>query len=80
MENEQKAFRRTKETLHATISVLCHHIWGGSDRNRPGPHLWTIPVDRERDFDCILSDAVSELEDRRAAMKTAGIALPKWDD
>ena len=77
--SKQKEFRRTNETLRATIRALCEHIWGGSSRLRDGPHLWTIPVDHERDFDCILSDATSELEDRREAMKTAGHALKKWD-
>lgn len=35
-------------------------IWNGG-RTKPGQHLWSIPVDKERDFDCILTDAIDEL-------------------
>ena len=36
--------------------------------------MWSIPLDRERDFDCILSDAIRELEDRRVAIIPRGVA------
>lgn len=51
--------------LRKTLSMLCHFVW--HRQTRPGEHMWSIPVDRERDFDCILSDAIDELEARRAA-------------
>lgn len=51
--------------LRKTLSMLCHFVWHKT--TRPGEHMWSIPVDRERDFDCILSDAIDELERRRLA-------------
>ena len=50
--------KRSIEQLRATLSMLCNFVWTG--RMRPGEHMWTIPVDLERDFDCILSDAIVE--------------------
>ena len=38
------------------------------DKISSAEHLWSIPVDKERDFDSMFSDAFSELEWRRAAM------------
>jgi hypothetical protein len=59
---------RSIDQLRAVLSMLCHFVW--HRELRPGEHLWSIPVDQERDFDCILSDAIDELERRRAASKT----------
>ena len=42
--------------------------------------MWSIPADPRRDFDCILSDSIKELEDRRKAMQAANMTLPEWDD
>jgi hypothetical protein len=61
--------QRSVEQLHATISTLCNFIW--TKQLRPGEHLWSIPTDTERDFDCILSDAVNELIALRTALATA---------
>jgi hypothetical protein len=49
--------------LRKTLSMLCNYVW--TKQLREGEHMWTIPVDNERDFDCILSDAISELEELR---------------
>lgn len=56
---------RTEEQLRNVVSMLCHFVW--HRQVRPGDHLWSIPVDYERDFDCILSDAISELVEWRQA-------------
>lgn len=56
--------KRSIALLRKTLSMLCHFIW--HRQMRPGEHLWSIPVDKERDFDCILSDAIDELERLRA--------------
>jgi hypothetical protein len=56
--------RRDIQTLHDVVALLARTIW---DKQVPaGKHLWSIPVDKERDFDCILSDAIDELEWLRA--------------
>ena len=59
------AQERSIEQLRATLSMLTHFVW--SKQLRPGEHMWSIPVDRERDFDCILSDAIDELKAWRDA-------------
>ena len=38
---------------------------------RPGEHLWSVPADKTRDFDCIMSDAISELVYLRAQVEGA---------
>lgn len=48
---------RDEQLLRATISKLCEFVWSG----RATGHMWSIPVDQDRDFDCILTDAVDEL-------------------
>lgn len=57
--------QRSIEELRNVVSMLCHFIC--HRQTRPGDHLWSIPVDPERDFDCILTDAIDELERLRAA-------------
>ena len=57
--------QRPIKQLRDTLSMLCDVLWNGG-KTKPGQHLWTIPVDHERDFDCILSDAIDELERLRA--------------
>jgi len=59
---------RSLEQLRATVSMLANYIW--TKQTRPGEHMWSIPVDQERDWDCILSDAIDELEALRAAADT----------
>ena len=72
-------YRRRRETLQAHVAALCEHLWAGAKRDRPGPHLWSIPVNRRRDFDCALMDAFDELTARRELMAQAGIPCPEWD-
>ena len=52
--------KRDVTLLHDTLSLICHTIWN-SGKPPDGKHLWSIPPDRERDFDCILSDGITEL-------------------
>jgi hypothetical protein len=61
----QEVKQRDIPLLRSTLAMLCHYAW--HKNLRPGEHLWSIPVDKERDFDCILSDAIDELEARRFA-------------
>ena len=62
--------QRDEKLLRATLSMLCNYVW--TKQLRPGEHMWSIPVDAERDFDCILSDAISELVELRAALAVSG--------
>lgn len=59
--------RRTEKQLRDTVSMLAHLIW--HKQTRPGDHVWSIPVDKERDWDCILTDAIDELIERRAEVR-----------
>lgn len=55
----------TTEQLHHIIGVVARTVW---DQKVPaGEHLWTIPADPKRDFDCLLSAAVDELAQWREA-------------
>ncbi len=65
--NEVPRRFRTEKQLRDTVSMLAHCMWYG--KPRPGDHVWSIPVDQERDFDCILSDAIDELVELRAVAK-----------
>ena len=67
MSQEPKRRFRTEEQLRNTVAMLAHFIW--FRQTRPGDHMWSIPVDHERDFDCILSDAIDELVEWRAVAK-----------
>ena len=69
---EVKARQRTEEQLRKTMQLLCDTIWNGGTPPK-GAHLWSIPVDRDRDFDCILSDAISELVERRNIMSSEAV-------
>jgi hypothetical protein len=67
---------RSEADLQGTLSMLAHLIW--HKRSRPGDHVWSIPVDFERDWDCILGDAVAELiERRRQSALLAAIPRPE---
>ena len=59
--------------------MICDYVWNG-ETGSPRRHFWSIPANPERDFDCIFADAIAELEDRRVAMKEAGLKLPQWGD
>lgn len=47
------------------IGVLANYLW--TKQTRPGDHIWSIPADETRDFDCLFSRALAELRERRAA-------------
>jgi len=57
---------RSEQVLRDALKTLCNFVWRRGKLS-PGEHIWTIPADPERDFDCILSDAIDELVARRAA-------------
>lgn len=59
-------YERSPKLLRDTLSMLCHYVWHKTLRD--GEHLWSIPVDQRRDFDCILADAIEELVEKRAAL------------
>ena len=64
---------RTEQQLRDTLSMLAEIVWTGTAR--PGAHVWSIPPDEERDWDCILHDAVDELLE----LRTAADATPASD-
>lgn len=65
----RKRYHRTEKELRGVLSMLCNYIW--TKQLRPGEHMWSIPVDQQRDFDCILSDAIDELVELRARLSAA---------
>lgn len=69
---------RDIKQLRDIVSMLANFIW--TKQLRPGEHLWSIPADRERDFDLILSDAIDELEQRRKEASAGSDAPPRWQD
>lgn len=60
------------------LSVVCDALWNGGKSR--GQHLWSIPVDKDRDFDCLFSAAFDELERLRAAPSPTERADPLKDD
>src|SRR6185295_7908141 len=58
--------QRTEEEIRRVLEMLTHFIW--YRQQRPGDHFWTIPVDENRDFDCILYDVLAELLASRLAL------------
>lgn len=50
---------RDEKLLRDTVSMLANFVW--TKKLRQGEHMWSIPADQERDFDCILIDAIDEL-------------------
>jgi hypothetical protein len=69
---------RTKEQLENVLAMLAHFVW--HRKTRASDHMWSIPVDYERDFDCILSDAINELVEWRerglSPERAAGVWQP----
>lgn len=65
---------RTVQELRGALSMVGQIIWNGG-KPRSGEHVWSIPVDQERDFDCILGDGISELIELRARAERAESAL-----
>ena len=62
---------RTIEALREALQRFCDSAWNRGARVR----IFTIPVDDERDADCILSDGISELEHLRALVRAQRAAL-----
>lgn len=75
---ERDTYRRSAGLLSKTLGMLAHFVW--HRHARPDDHFWCIPADPRRDFDCILSDAFRELEDRRRVMAEAGMKIAVWDE
>ena len=75
--SDREKLQRKLSSLRCTVSTLCKTLWDG--RVPQGKHIWSIPVDVHRDFDCRLLDAIEELESRRAAMHEKKMASV-WDN
>ena len=63
-DGRERKHRTTVEARKA-LSNFCKAAWG----DRAGIHIFTIPVDNERDADCILSDVIEERDRLRAAIE-----------
>jgi len=55
---------RTTDEARLALANFCRAMGPASERMRV--HIFTIPVDRERDADCILSDVITERDQLRA--------------
>lgn len=62
---------RTMESLRDALQRFCDAAWNRGQ----SPHIFTIPVDDDRDADCILSDGISELEHLRGLVRAQRAAL-----
>jgi hypothetical protein len=51
---------RTAEELREALGRMCEAVWCRT-RGSALPTVFTIPVDHERDADCILADGITEL-------------------
>ena len=60
---------RTTAEARQALSNFCKGVGTAGDRS---VHIFSIPVDRDRDADCILSDVIAE---RDALLKTCGELL-----
>ena len=69
-------YKRPIATLNKVLSMLCGTVW--HKESKSGEHVWSIPVDPYRDFDCILSDAIAELEWRRTLMGDVDESDETW--
>ncbi len=58
---------RTIEQLRGALQTACDVIWNRGT-HKVNQHVWTIPVDQERDFDCILGDGIAELATLRQSL------------
>ena len=70
-------YRRTAAKLRHTLQILCDMIWNNG-QPKQGDHLWSIPVDRVRDFDCIIADGIKELEMQREFVQRARKLLERY--
>ena len=64
--------KHSMEKLRERLNTVVEFIWDG--KIPAGRKLWTIPADRDEDFDIVLSNALRELELRRRAM---GVEVPE---
>jgi hypothetical protein len=59
---------RTAEELREALGRMCEAVWSRT-RQSAMPTVFTIPVDHERDADCILADGITELLALRERIK-----------
>lgn len=59
--------RRDIKACREMLSRLCKAVWNPAERVG---HLWSIPADPRRDFDCMFSDVFDEVEQSRTALDT----------
>jgi hypothetical protein len=65
---------RTTEEARKALSNFCKAVGTAGDKT---VHIFTIPLDRERDADCILSDVITERDMLRTALTL--ITELTWD-
>lgn len=65
---------RTTEEAREALSSFCKAVGTHGDKR---VHIFTVPVDEERDADCILSDVIIERDLLKAALKL--ITELTWD-
>lgn len=58
--------RRTTEEARQALSNFCKAVGTAGDKR---VHIFTIPLDEERDADCILSDVITERDLLRQALE-----------
>jgi hypothetical protein len=74
----QRAWRhRPTEQVRETLKMLCYLVWHKEPPQ--GAHVWSIPTDEARDFDCILYDVLAERDALRAerARVIQALGLPQ---
>lgn len=61
----QRVWRhRPTEQARETLKMLCHLVW--HKKPPEGAHVWSIPTNTDRDFDCVLYDVLAERDTLRA--------------
>jgi hypothetical protein len=65
---------RAPDLVSATLRKVCHFVWHGT-APEDDSHMWSIPVDEERDWDCILGDVIRERDALHAATRALLAAL-----
>jgi hypothetical protein len=58
---------RTTSDARKALGDFCKAAWG----DRANIHIFTIPVDEERDADCVLSDVITERDFLASALESA---------
>lgn len=64
---------RTTADARTALRDFCRAAWG----DRSNIHIFTIPVDEERDADCVLSDVITERDFLASALESALDELKK---